>query len=115
VSRKFNRYRRLLLIRSDSCRFIGTRADGECTSGSVDSSHWYKNAGPCTLKHREAGRCIVKTISQSTGFAELDKNCLSAAQEAPFVPGKQNGAAVGAWTNIIMVWQPGLRHWANQR
>jgi TonB family protein len=82
---------------------------------------------PTSLENKEQGICIVHlfvgadgatsaaTISQSTGFVELDKNCLFAAQEAPFVPAKQNGAAIGAWTNIIMVWRPRPKRWANDR
>jgi TonB family protein len=72
---------------------------------------------PESRKRKEKGICVVHvyvaadgsssnvTLTQSTGFDALDQACRSAVHEAQFDPGKENGTAIGAATDIIIIWQ----------
>jgi TonB family protein len=44
-------------------------------------------------------------VRKSTGFALLDQACIAAVNQAVFVPAKENGVAVAAWTDINIRWR----------
>lgn len=44
-------------------------------------------------------------VTQSSGIEPLDQACLAAVQAAPFTGGRQDDAAIGAWTEITMRWK----------
>jgi TonB family protein len=66
--------------------------------------------------HQE-GTCLIKVhVSEdgipsdldllvSTGYSTLDQACVAAIQHAKFVPGKQGGKGVSAWTAIFISWR----------
>jgi TonB family protein len=63
--------------------------------------------GDCTIHGfvKEDGTLINISVSRSTGFAALDQACISAVQQAPFVPAQANGTAIGAFFDINISWR----------
>jgi TonB family protein len=63
--------------------------------------------GDCTIHGfvNEDGTASHLSISKSTGFAALDQACILAIQQAPFVPARTNGAAVGAFFDMSISWR----------
>jgi TonB family protein len=63
--------------------------------------------GDCTVHGfvKQDGAISDINVSRSTGFAALDKACILAIQQAPFVPAQKNGAAVGAFFDINISWR----------
>jgi TonB family protein len=44
-------------------------------------------------------------VTKSSGFEPLDQACVSAIQQAPFIPAQRDGTAVAASTDINVSWR----------
>jgi TonB family protein len=75
------------------------------------------NYPPLSRKLHQEGDCVVRVtvesngtpsnvnVTKSTGYAPLDKACLSAVQQAHFVPARQEGKTLAASTDININWR----------
>jgi protein TonB len=63
--------------------------------------------GDCTIRAtvNESGTATEVSVSKSTGFATLDQACVLAIQQAPFVPARHDGAAIGGAAIINISWR----------
>jgi TonB family protein len=63
--------------------------------------------GDCTIHGyvQADGATTNIVVSKSTGFAALDQACLSAIQQAPFVPAQASGEPIGASFDITISWR----------
>jgi TonB family protein len=63
--------------------------------------------GDCTIHALidKDGIATDVSVRRSTGFATLDQACVTAIQQAPFVPAHKDGEAVSAFTTINMNWR----------
>jgi TonB family protein len=66
-----------------------------------------REEGDCTIHGfvKEDGTLLNISVSKSSGSAALDQACVSAIQEAPFVPAQANGTAIGAFFDININWR----------
>jgi TonB family protein len=75
------------------------------------------NYPPLSRKLHQEGDCVVRVtvasdgtpstvnVTKSTGYAPLDQACLSAIQQAHFVPARQEGKTFAASTDINITWR----------
>jgi TonB family protein len=66
-----------------------------------------RQEGDCTIHGfvKEDGTATNISVSKSTGFAALDQACISAIQQAPFVPAQANENSIGAFFDISISWR----------